>query len=265
MKIQYMSDLHLEFYHGNRPPIPKKMGDVLVLAGDIDLGVNAIPWIEQCTHVWDNVIYILGNHEYYGHKMWKLPKVVEASMAGYSVGKDYKLERLFDPIANCHFLDNNTVEIDGVNFIGSTLWSKADPMLSFQMNDFKKITQKYAGRYGKFTPAEATRIFYNNKLWLKTQIDTNKKNVIVTHHAPSMQSAATRRYAGVQPFMHTGYATDILEEFVPFAENISVWIHGHTHQSSDYVEQGIHVVANTFGYVNYEEDPDFSWTKIVEI
>ena len=84
MKVQYMSDLHLEFAD---MPIPDVAGDVLVLAGDIHVGANAIPWIEQCAHVFKDVIYVLGNHEYYGQKMWKLPDAIQASLAGYSVNK----------------------------------------------------------------------------------------------------------------------------------------------------------------------------------
>jgi predicted phosphodiesterase len=254
-----MSDLHLEFYHGNLPPIPEKVGDVLVLAGDIHLGDNAIPWMEQCCEKFDKVFYILGNHEFYGNKTWKLPNRIRDSINGL----DKEGHKLFDPIKNLHFLDNDTYKYKGVNFIGTTLWSNADPMLAYVMSDFKKITHKYAGNYGKFTPGAAAELFMKNMNFLLDSITVDSKNVVITHHAPSMASSATERYAHEPDYVHTGYATDILEHFD--AKDISVWIHGHTHQCADYVENGIHVVANTFGYVNYEEAPGFSWTKCVEV
>ena len=139
LKIQFMSDLHLEFA---TMPVPEVLGDVLVLAGDIHLGANALPWIEQCAKEFKDVIYILGNHEYYGQKMWKLPNNITASLAGYSMDDPKwpdaetlpKPTKLFEPLTNVHFLDNECIEIDGVNFIGTTLWSIAAPILNYCMN-----------------------------------------------------------------------------------------------------------------------------------
>jgi len=59
MKIQVMSDLHLEF---GAFEIPRTDADVIVLAGDIHVGIKAIDWIKNQTKP---VIYVLGNHEYY--------------------------------------------------------------------------------------------------------------------------------------------------------------------------------------------------------
>lgn len=259
MKIQYMSDLHLEF---GEMPVPPVLGDVLVLAGDIHVGVDAMPWIEQCAQKFEHVIYLLGNHEYYGQKMWKLPDAIRSSLAGYSVDKSYKLEKLFDPITNVHFLDNNVVKIGDVHFIGSTLWSSPDPELQYIMSDFSKIKCMYGdNQYGKFSTDKATELFKENVQFLQDNIMPGEKNVVITHHAPSTQMINTERYG--ENSTNTGYATDILGFFEP--EDIKLWISGHTHGAYSKVIEGIHSVSNCRGYVNYEEVEGFNPEAMVEV
>lgn len=258
-----MSDLHLEFYQGKYPPPPKKCGDVLVLAGDIHIGADAIPWIETCANVFDNVIYIAGNHEFYGKTMHKVIQEIPSSLAGYSVGKDYKLTKLFDPISNVHFLNNDSITIDNIKFIGSTLWSKASPFCKFNINDFNKITYKYPDGYGKFSTEMATELFYKNKFWIKTEIDPQLINVIVTHHAPSYSSTHPIFLTNKHKENNTAFATDILNEFENYT--IAAWIHGHMHNTSEYVEYGVPVYCNPYGYENNAINPDFSWEKTIEV
>ena len=261
-----MSDLHLEFRKKCLPPVPKKVGDVLVLAGDIHVGTNAIPWIEQCSHVFDKVFYVLGNHEFYGHKMWKLRTVLDAALAGYNVNKNYKLTKLFDPITNVTILDNKSEIYKGVNFIGTTLWSRASYYCNLAMNDFNKIAYKRKNSYGKFKAEDAYVLFFENKQFIEKACSKEIPNVVITHHAPSYNSIAPV-YAH-ETEMNTGYATEILQDFEN--SNIKLWIHGHTHHCVDYVKHGIHVVSNQYGYdaSTFNQDElvkNFSWTKTVEI
>ena len=269
MKIQYMSDLHLEF---GDMPVPDVVGDVLVLAGDIHIGANAIPWIEQCSQKFEHVIYILGNHEYYGQKMWKLPDKIRSSIAGYSMedpkwpGAETlpKLTKLFDPLTNVYFLDNECVEIDGVNFIGSTLWSIAAPILNYRMNDFMKITYKFPGeRYGKFSTQEARALHSKAKRFIQDSIKKDMKNVVITHHAPSFAMINQLRYSDQE--MNSGYATEILPEFEYENYDVDLWISGHTHHAIEKVINGIHSVSNCRGYVPYEPVENFNPCAMVEI
>jgi len=235
MKIQYMSDLHLEFANMS---VPDQLGDVLVLAGDIHVGENAIPWIEQCAKVFPHVIYILGNHEYYGKKLWKLPGEIRESIAGKG--------GIFSPLTNVYFLDNSTVKIDDVYFHGSTLWSKAHYILEWRMNDFRRITYKSpGGHYGRFTPLAATNLHFTAKNFLKDAVVPGAKNVIVTHHAPSFDMINLARY-GDDAELNTGYATEILSEFN--SDDINLWISGHTHHATDIIKDGIRSVSNCRGY-----------------
>ena len=256
MKIQYMSDLHLEFAP---MPVPPVLGDVLVLAGDIHLGVNAIPWIEQCAQKFEHVIYILGNHEYYGQMMWKLPDKIRRSLAGYSMDDPafpaavtpLKLNKLFDPITNVYFLDNESVTLDGVHFHGSTMWMKGHPSLKYRMNDFKKITCKYIyNQYGKFSVDKAAELHLKAKDFLHSAIVPGETNVVITHHAPSQEMVNLIRYRDDE--MNSGYFAEVIHEFSP--DDVKLWISGHTHAASDKVLSGIHSVSNCRGYVHSQGD-----------
>ncbi len=68
MKIQILSDLHLEFENFN---FYNTDADVVVLAGDVHLGMNGVLWAKKAIQN-QPVIYVLGNHEYYRNAYPKL-------------------------------------------------------------------------------------------------------------------------------------------------------------------------------------------------
>lgn len=108
MKIHILSDLHLEF-GGLR--LPEADADVTVLAGDIGVGLQGIEWALQAIPFHQPVIYVMGNHEFYGQRsMPELWKKAREKVAGTHV----------------HLLENEAVEIGGVRFLGATLWTDFD-------------------------------------------------------------------------------------------------------------------------------------------
>jgi len=77
MKIQLLSDLHNEFLRSGRIDlnhkwsglIPEVETDIIVLAGDIDTGINGVEWaVKESERLAKNIVYVLGNHEFYGHE-----------------------------------------------------------------------------------------------------------------------------------------------------------------------------------------------------
>ena len=98
VKIQYFSDLHLEF--GTIEPVSDG-ADVIIAAGDIGVGLDGISWL---TRFDQPVIYVLGNHEYWGQDYTGFIDQVWQESSG----------------SNVHFLENESVEIDGVRFVGCT-------------------------------------------------------------------------------------------------------------------------------------------------
>ncbi len=124
MNIQFFSDVHLEF---GALDVPQTRADVIVAAGDIDLGARAVPWLHRLERP---TIYIAGNHEYYGGELGAVQQDIRAACEGTQV----------------HFLERESVEIDGVRFVGATLWtalndSESRPLEMFEshINDFRQI------------------------------------------------------------------------------------------------------------------------------
>lgn len=243
MKIQYMSDLHLEF---GTMDIPEVIGDVLILAGDIHVGTRGVGWINHASEKFKDVIYVLGNHEFYHNDMFDLPRAL-------------KQPSLFND--NVHFLDNDCVTINGIKFAGSTLWSDMTLDAFGSMNDSNLISMPVAkdlyATYSKEAKLNYIKMLHKNaKLFLHNNKDAD---VVITHHCPHIKSINTNRYPDNS--MNTGYYTDILKEFVNSphvnnGSNIKHWVCGHTHSVVEYEEYGIKVHNNCRGYVGYGNGPD---------
>src|SRR5688572_2867209 len=103
MKLHILSDLHLEFGPFDMPAVD---ADVLILAGDINLGPAGLNEYAGLARR-KRILYVAGNHEYYRHTFPGLNEVLS----------DVALE------SGIAFLDNRAVEIDGVRFLGCTLWT----------------------------------------------------------------------------------------------------------------------------------------------
>src|SRR5665213_3174302 len=104
MKIHLLDDVHLEF--GRFKHTPPKC-DVVILSGDIGVGLMGIEWAQETFDV--PVIYVAGNHEFYGKKRRFLSH--QEKLRKKAAG------------SNVHVLQNEAVVIDGVRFLGTTLWT----------------------------------------------------------------------------------------------------------------------------------------------
>jgi len=101
MKIRVLSDLHLEFQQWIAP---KADADVVVLAGDIDVGIHGVEWARSSFPL-NPIVYVPGNHEFYGGHMQDL--LEELIVQGRRMGVDV--------------LDGRGIVIGGVRFLGVTL------------------------------------------------------------------------------------------------------------------------------------------------
>ena len=251
MKIQVLSDLHIE---GASMDSIEAMGDVLVLAGDIHAYPERLPeFIERKIPTNIPVIFVPGNHD---HEYLNVYKATEY------------FETLLKEFPNVTVLQNKEVMIDGVQFIGSTLWTdfssegwyrtKELKDWASNMPDFRRI-ESHNGHITVDEMAELSRQA-QSYIGQKLQDSTTHKRVVVTHYAPLLKSRSTR-----YGFKNVGYWCNELPHLMGRAD---LWIHGHVHDSSDYIEQNTRVVCNPRGHCkvfNFSENPKFDPRFVVEI
>ncbi len=149
------------------------------------------------------------------------------------------------------------LELDGIRFLGSTLWSDflaagdgddriqtIDQSLSFNY-DFKRIRREDDPTSPLFRPEDSAALFSTNAQWLDEQLAQSfvGPTVVITHHAPSLQSVHPR-FAGSP--LNANFVSDA--EWLLVGKRADLWIHGHTHDSFDYIVDGTRVLCNPRGY-----------------
>lgn len=249
MKLQIMSDMHLEF-----GPIDVNTlttdADILILAGDIVVAEHVSRgkydyFFDWALANYNHVLMIMGNHEHYA--------------GDYQDSFDLIQSRWPDLI----LLERDFYNIDNITFYGATLWTdmnKEDPnmMLSAQygMNDFRTIMNGPK----RFKPSDTV---VDHKLTLGdiAGIPISERIVIIGHHAPSYQSI-DNRYKDNE--LNGAYASD-LDSFIESRPNIELWIHGHMHSNNDYMIGSTRILANPRGYYGYELNPGFNPQLMVEL
>ncbi len=248
MKLHILSDLHLGF-----APMQAAHSDadLVVLAGDIDEAFAGVHWARQqfdCP-----VLYVPGNHEYYQSE-WTMKKLLWAM-------------RIETEGSQVHVLDRDSVEIGGIRFLGTTLWTdlQNQPFHGIECgvlgSDSARI--QVSDGDGLSTPT-AQKLFETNRDWLASELEKPfaGKTVVITHHAPSGRSLHAR-FKG-NPW-NACFITD-MESLM--GDGVDLWVHGHTHNSFDYRVKGTRVVCNPRGYTNRSgdvENPAFDAGMIVEL
>ncbi len=252
MKIQYCSDLHLEFPENERflknNPLPAS-GDILILAGDI------VPFAVMDKHqdffktVSDNFKYtywIPGNHEYYRFDVTN------------------KYGTLNEKIRSNVFLVNNISLVhENVKFIFSTLWSKIRPAYQWQiergMSDFHVI--KYNGH--RFSADRFNQLHNDSLSFIEQELNKEKsgKTVVATHHVPTLLNYP-EKYKG--DVLNDAFAVELFDLIE--AKGPDFWIYGHTHcNTTDFNIGKTQLLTNQLGYVKYNEHKDFSVKENIEI
>jgi predicted phosphodiesterase len=265
MLIAVLSDLHLEF-ESFVPPPRLQAADVVVLAGDIHNGVEALCWARRN---WRDrpIVQIAGNHEFFG-ACWQT-----------LLGEMRQVARELD----IHFLENDSVVIDCVQFLGATMWTDfelyAAPGRPLRLNadDAKALMQQRMIDYSVIrwrdanespterilTPDDTVLIHLLSRRWLADRLAArfDGPRIVVTHHLPSWRSVAP---PFIRSASNAAFASDLDELFEP----VALWIHGHTHHSFDYLVGTTRIVANPRGYPRKSggfENPLFEPALLVEI
>jgi predicted phosphodiesterase len=253
MKLNILSDLHLS---RSAFKISENDADAVILAGDIARPKEAVSWALNFAKP---VLYVPGNHEFYGSSIAGTVSELKQLCAG----------------TNIHVLDNDAVVIDGVRFLGTTLWTDfklfgegEKRMAAMQeaqrfIRDFSRIHADESSE-GLFTPADAAALFDRHATWLDGKLAEPHAGptVVITHHAPSRNSIHPR-FSG--SLMNACFVSDA--EHLLDGNRAHLWIHGHTHDSFDYFVNGTRVICNPRGYVKdgINENLLFNPDLLVEI
>jgi Icc-related predicted phosphoesterase len=252
--IQYASDLHLEFERSpaDRLTIPIHPGTTaLVLAGDVHDDLDGLDAFVRPLAGQLPVILVAGNHEFFTHEL----NDTYAALADWSAS-----------VANVHFLQNQAVDIDGLTFLGCTLWSDfghADPALMRKapamMTDYSVIADREGPR-GRLTPERILAEHRRSRLFLEDNLQKldRARTVVVTHHAPSLRS--TREKGEDWDRLYGSDLDPLIEDYGPAA-----WIHGHVHDSFEYTTCRTTIACNPRGYLGYRPNPDFDAARKLEI
>ena len=231
MKLNILSDLHL---NKGELPLPGEGADLVVLAGDIARPERAIAWASRIARP---VLYVAGNHEFYGGTIEDTPAELKRLAAG----------------TNVRVLDRDAVVIDGVRFLGATLWTDflaagEGEAREAAISDAQRLMRDFSAvRAGgmTFTPQASTALFAIDAAWIETQLAEPHRGptVVITHHAPSLRSIHPR-FAGSP--LNACFVSDA--ERLLRGRRTALWIHGHTHDSFDYAVNGTRVLCNPRGY-----------------
>lgn len=234
MKILLLSDLHLSVQ-----PLaaPDTQADVVILAGDLGRPPAAIAWARQFNQP---TLFVAGNHEYYGSDLQSTIAELQSLASDSAVNVLECSERI----------------IDGVRFLGCTLWSDhrlyeteqaREQGMALAVNvlhDFTRITCA-PGSDEKFTPLMAQQLCDQSLGWLDEQFAApfDGPTVVITHFAPTRQSIHAQ-FADSP--LNACFVSDLETQILQWQP--ALWVHGHTHNSFDYQVGKTRVVCNPRGY-----------------
>lgn len=242
MRIGIISDVHLEMYRKKGVPFPELVDrdyDVLVCAGDLDNSTDGIKWLSKQHH---EIIYVLGNHERYGAEIRS---------------RDEEFRNCCSELKNVHLLEGNSVIIEGINFVGDTLWTdfnliseKKSAMMEYARSniaDYRVISITDSDGERKLHPEDTIAMFNEAAESIKNNLSDKLPNIVVTHHLPHRSSIDQKFLTSP---LNPAFASDLLCD----SEHgrVSVWIHGHTHCRVNYNIGSTQVLCNPHGYLGYE-------------
>jgi predicted phosphodiesterase len=234
VRIHVLSDLHLE----HEPFLPRHVqADVVVLAGDVGRGTAGVEWARD----WADgrpVLYVAGNHEFYGHRWPGLIAELRRAAAGSTL----------------RVLENEETIINGVRVLGCTLWTDFDVDGPQRRAEAMRLCERVVNDYGHIAvdpdgrplAARDTRAAHlASRRWLQTRLGErfDGPTVVITHHAPLIRS---RPASPTWRALASAFVSDLTA--LMGIERAALWIFGHTHRVADLDVRGTRVLSNPRGY-----------------
>jgi predicted phosphodiesterase len=253
MKFALYSDLHLKLPSEPWQP-PTLDVDAVILAGDIGRQTHGIAWAADAFRrapVSPEVLYVAGNHEYYGADLGLADELDSWERRGV------------------RFLERRSAQVAGVRILGCTLWSAFDLYGDAEtaMADAEQRIRDYAvirTRDGALLSAHDTLNLHRESVaWLDAELAKPfaGKTVVVTHFAPHPGCVAEQHQGSeVSPYFVSDLC-GLMEK-----HRIDIWCHGHTHTNVDFIAaNGCRVVSNQRGYPNEITTSGFKPDLVIEV
>jgi hypothetical protein len=257
MHIQAMSDLHLEFADLALPG-----GDILVLAGDTWVAAGMLypdgrqyvkydRFVREEFPKYRHVILINGNHEHYGTTITETSAIV----------RDFLSTRASNvTLLDCPSQDDpEYIIIDGVMFLGGTLWARFGVpheiemlRIASSMNDCRLIRMEGGA---PLTPKFVHDLHQKTRNRMRVILKHNKKTpcILVTHHAPTRSAGRFDPYFGLASSLEEAYYSNTLDYMMKSDFNILAVVYGHTHAYGIMTHNNVFTVSNPRGYVRSAE------------
>jgi predicted phosphohydrolase len=253
LRIKVESDIHIDF-EGHFPKLDDV--DLYILPGDVGEDVRGLRFCKELLIKYPNlnIIHVPGNHEYYRGNKYTLEKI-DAILS----------EESFNTL-RYHYLQNSSVVLQGIKFIGATLWTdfnNMDPvdMVTAQtiMGDFKAIRTKEGG-YSRLLPNKVVRLHKRSREYIFNELERSEEPcIVVTHHKPYRSE-----YNDLAP----AYEVDMDESFDNCNNLPKYWFYGHTHKSEVYLcdrfREEVTFISNCKGYP-FEKSTGFDSDFILDI
>lgn len=277
MRINLVSDLHVDIERNQLDDLPPVDADVIVVAGDAAApGTMALRKIRELYPDRDRpLIYVPGNHDFYSYFDKRHPELKTT----WDAQRSQMPEVAHD--LGITLLDDSAVEIGDTMFIGATLWTDftvRPPYVMFGdavrtaeklMNDYRCIKTGAGRSKDRLRPGQTIDAHKASVSFIERTLaerPAHQAAVVVTHMAPSPRSLL--RWP-MTTELDWCYSSDLELRLMTGDAAPQLWLHGHIHSSRDYyVGDTTRVVANPRGYPllgGKRENPDFDPTLIVEV
>jgi len=263
MLVRPFSDIHAEFWPQHKinrilgmvvPPLPADRETVALIAGDVGLAHRQETWLKALSVFSKQflaVVYVEGNHFFYHNDFF---------------GRIHELKNKLSLPRNVHFLENESVEIDNVVFVGATLWTDFQGKDFFKMQQARKnmndfvVIKKPTGQ--RLLPEDTVDLFNESRKFIFDAIRDagSRKTVVVTHHGISTLSIH-ERFRGDS--LNYAFMTDLSNEIIEHGPDL--WVHGHTHNSFSYKLGKTRVIVNPYGYKEVEVNPQYNKNLVIEL
>lgn len=242
MRLWIFSDIHIESCRWGLPE-PRPEHDVIIAAGDIHNPASmAVRWLAEHSKG-KPVIFVPGNHEWY------------ASREPFTVEAERSRAAALASELGIHMLMDQTVIIDGVRFLGASLWTdyalyetpERSMLIAAQMMNDHRLIYPDVGN-GPLRPKQARDWHVASRTWLAAEVARPSlgqwdRTVVVTHHMPHLKSIAAQYFGDPLNPAFCSDLSDLVE-----GGGAALWVHGHTHTSCDHVAGCTRVVCNPKGY-----------------